>query len=54
MSFKDKCTTADLISADKSDEKLESQKMTLSNDAYIISELLEALIQEINFRSRGR
>jgi hypothetical protein len=44
MSFKEKYTTADLITSDTSLEKKEKEKIVLSNDAYAIGQLLETLI----------
>jgi hypothetical protein len=40
MSFKDKYTTADLSTKDQS----EKDKVILSNDAYVVAELLEKLL----------
>ncbi len=44
MGFKDKYTTASLITSDISPDKKEKDKIPLSNDAYAIGELLETLI----------
>ena len=68
MGFKDKYTTADLISEDISiktmqnlelglvvDDKTisdEPNKMIISNDAYAIGEMLEELMNQISFRGR--
>lgn len=46
MSFKEKYTTQDLITSDKSLDKLESKKIVLSNDAFVVAELLEHLIDK--------
>jgi hypothetical protein len=44
--FKDKYTTADLVLSDAK----EKDKVTLSNDAYAIGQLLECLINKLTTR----
>lgn len=47
MSIKEKYTTQDLITSDKTQDKIESKKIPLSNDAYAIAQLLETLINKM-------
>jgi hypothetical protein len=47
MSFKDKYTTANLITSDTSPDKKEKDKVVLSNDAMAIGELLECFINKM-------
>ena len=47
MNFSDKYTTAEKITKDISPEKMEKNKITLSNDAFSIGELLECYINKM-------
>ncbi|MCK9371378.1 hypothetical protein M0R04_15800 [Candidatus Dojkabacteria bacterium] len=47
MSFNDKYTTTEKIAADKTTEKTEEAKTTLSNDAYALGEMVECLKDKI-------
>jgi hypothetical protein len=46
MTFKETYTTDKLILDDKTDEKLEAKKIILSNDYYMLGEMLECLLNK--------